>query len=119
VFFFDDINLDQVLDLGPKIEAHQMFPNRVNVEFVKILSSNEISMLVYERSVGITLACGTGACASVVAGVLKGVLERNSPVVVHLQGGDLTITYSETTVLMSGPATHVFDGYINNFKLVA
>ncbi|MFX0099917.1 MAG: diaminopimelate epimerase [Candidatus Hodarchaeota archaeon] len=117
VFFKDEINVEEVLDLGPAIETHELFPKKVNVEFVKVISPTELDFLVWERGVGMTLACGTGACGSVVAGVLLGKLKRNEPVTVHLQGGDLVITYTDDTVMMNGPAEHSFDGIIENLKL--
>ncbi|MHA1791712.1 MAG: diaminopimelate epimerase [Promethearchaeota archaeon] len=115
VFFMDEINVEKVLKLGPVVESHEMFPNKVNAEFVKVKAPDEIDMLVYERGCGMTLACGTGACASVVAGTLQGKLEKEKPITVHLQGGDLKITYKNDKVYMNGPATHVFDGILEHF----
>lgn len=97
---------------GPEIEKHELFPEKTNVEFVKIISRNEIDMRVYERSCGITLACGTGACASVVAGILNNLTENK--VKVNLLGGLLTIEWQgsqdnlEQDVFMSGPAEYSF-----------
>ena len=98
-----------MLNIGPKIEHHPVFPRRVNAEFIQVVSPTETIMRVWERGSGETLACGTGACASVVAGVLAGVTERK--VTVHLRGGDLQIEWSDSNeVFMTGPATEVFSG---------
>ncbi len=98
--------------IGPAFEHHPWFPDRINTEFIKILSREEISMRVWERGSGETLACGTGACASVVACVLNGLTEET--VTVHLLGGDLRITYDRGAdrVMMEGGATEVFSGEI-------
>lgn len=110
VTFVDQITDEQVLGLGPKVEQHAAFPNRINAEFVEVLSPTEMNMRVWERGSGETLACGTGACAVGVAGVLTGRTERN--VTIHLLGGDLQIEWSKETghVRMTGPATEVFSG---------
>lgn len=109
VTFVDEVTDDWVLNVGPKIEHHPVFPRRVNAEFIHVVSPNETVMRVWERGSGETLACGTGACASVVAGVLAGVTERK--VTVHLRGGDLQIEWAESNeVFMTGPATEVFSG---------
>ncbi len=96
-------------EIGPKIETHSAFPKKTNVEFIQVLKDDEINFRVWERGAGITLACGTGACASVVAGVLNGKLKRR--VKVHLPGGDLDINWREDgNVYMTGPAEVVFTG---------
>jgi diaminopimelate epimerase len=99
--------------VGPMIEAHPLFPRKTNVEFITVHKPTEITMRVWERGAGQTLACGTGACASVVSSVLNGRTERN--VLVHLKGGDLFIEWDENTgcVYMSGPAEEVFQGVWN------
>lgn len=109
--------LDQVADapveiLGSRIEHHPRFPQRVNVGFMAVRNRHEIDLRVWERGVGETLACGTGACAAVVAGRLRGLLE--GPVTVHLPGGDLVISWEGEgqPVCMTGPATEVFEGDI-------
>lgn len=96
--------------VGPLIENHQLFPERVNAHFVKIDGPNELTMRTWERGSGITLACGTGACAVAVAGVLSGRCERN--VLAHLPGGDLELNWCEedNCVYMTGSATTVFTG---------
>ncbi|HIJ67832.1 MAG TPA: diaminopimelate epimerase [Planctomycetes bacterium] len=110
VFFCDDLNETQLCRVGPLIEHHELFPNRINAHFVKVHGPAEISMRTWERGSGITLACGTGACASVVAGALTGRCGRN--VLAHLPGGDLEINWCEqdNCVYMTGPAVEVFTG---------
>ena len=107
VIFVEDIKNFPVHKIGPKIESHELFPKRVNVEFVKVLNRGELSVRVWERGCGETLACGTGACASVVAGTL--LKKVDNKVTVHLLGGDLEIEYSES-IMMTGPAEKVFEG---------
>lgn len=95
-------------EAGPKIEVSPLFPEKVNVEFIEIISKNKIILDVWERGCGITLACGTGACAAVVAGINKGLLD--SKVQVKLPGGILEIEYYGESVFMSGDAKKVFSG---------
>ena len=97
---------------GPLIESHERFPQRVNAGFMQIVDRNSIKLRVYERGSGETLACGTGACAAVVTGIRRGLLD--SPVRVTTRGGDLTIAWggSGQPVLMTGPAVTVFSGEI-------
>lgn len=99
--------------VGPCFEHHEMFPDRVNTEFVQLISRSEINMRVWERGSGETWACGTGTCASVVACVLNGYTDDH--VLVHLLGGDLEIFYDREAdlVWMTGPASTVFDGEID------
>ncbi len=109
VTFVDEVNDDWVLRVGPQIERHPAFPRRVNAEFIQVLSPDEFIMRVWERGSGETLACGTGACASAVAGVLTG--RTNRTVTAHLRGGDLKLEWASTgEVFMTGPATEVFSG---------
>jgi len=111
VLLVEDINTAAVETLGPFIENHSQFPERVNVGFMQVISRNEINLRVYERGAGETEACGTGACAAVVVGIEQGLLAKE--VKVTLPGGDLMIAWSGTdSVWMTGPATHVFDGEI-------
>ncbi|MCI5620008.1 MAG: diaminopimelate epimerase [Lachnospiraceae bacterium] len=107
----DVMNLD-IEKIGPAFEHHAMFPDRVNTEFIEILSRSEVNMRVWERGSGETLACGTGACATAVACIVNGLTDDR--VLVHLVGGDLHITYdrNENTVYLEGPATTVFTGEI-------
>jgi diaminopimelate epimerase len=107
VIFVDDVKNYPVKEIGPKIEGHRLFPNRVNVNFVQVLNRKELRLRVWERGCGETLACGTGACASVVAANLLGKVDGKATV--HLLGGDLQIEYSGN-VFMSGPAEKVFEG---------
>lgn len=109
VIFVDEASDDLVLGVGPAIERHARFPNRVNVEFVEIISPGEVRQRTWERGSGETLACGTGACAVCVAGVLSGRTERK--ILNHLSGGDLLLEWAEDDhVFMTGPATEVFSG---------
>jgi diaminopimelate epimerase len=104
----DDVPL---AEFGPKIETHRAFPEKTNVDFVEVISAEEVIMRVWERGAGITLACGTGACASVVAGALTGKTDRKA--VVHLPGGDLHIDWrDDDNVYMTGPAVETFKGKI-------
>jgi len=107
--------------VGPIVERHPWFPRRTNAEFAHIVSRREIDLAVWERGCGITLACGTGACATVVAAVVNGRVDEAAPVKVHLPGGTLEITVHEglTGVAMKGPATHVFDSEIDLAQLQA
>ncbi len=110
VIFVDHADDDLVLGHGPKIEKHAHFPERVNVEFVELISPTEMRQRTWERGSGETQACGTGASAVCVAGVLTGRAERN--ITVHLLGGDLELEWNEADnhVYMTGPATEVFTG---------
>lgn len=108
--FFDTRDRDLVAEFGPKVEHHAAFPRRVNAHFVKVHSPSEVTMRTWERGSGITLACGTGACAVCVAGVLTGRTGRK--LLAHLPGGDLELEWAEADnrVYMTGPATEVFTG---------
>jgi diaminopimelate epimerase len=108
----DDVQSAPVGTLGPLIQQQACFPRGVNVGFMQVLSCSEINLRVYERGAGETLACGTGACAAVVAGIRLGWLTRQ--VTVHARGGDLLIEYpsDEGSVFMTGPAQTVFEGEI-------
>lgn len=112
VTFVKSVKDYNVETIGPLVENHPAFPKRTNTEFIEILSDKEINFRVWERGAGETLACGTGACASVVACVLNKATGRN--VLVHLPGGDLDIEWSEKDnhVYMTGSATEVFEGEI-------
>ncbi len=110
VIFVDKITDEHVLTHGPQIEKHSLFPQKTNVEFIKIIDKNNISMRVWERGSGETLACGTGACAGVVAAVLNNLTSRK--VNVNLLGGTLHIEWNEDNnrVYLTGPASEVFTG---------
>ena len=112
VTFIDDVKAYPIETVGPKVEHHPAFPRRINTEFIQVVSGQEIHFRVWERGAGATLACGTGACAAVVACVLGGKTGRR--VLVHLPGGDLDIDWSEADnhVYMTGAATEVFEGEI-------
>lgn len=110
----DDVQLNKY---GPLIESHSIFPKKVNTEFVKIISDTESRVRVFERGVGITKSCGTGACAAVVAGVQLGHFKQNFPIVVHNDGGDLIITYTGETIFLEGPIERTFYGYIQNLDI--
>ncbi|WP_455714842.1 diaminopimelate epimerase [Anaerosporobacter sp.] len=110
ILFAEDVNDVKLEEIGPKIETYHLFPRKTNVEFVEVITSDLIRMRVWERGTGITLACGTGACASVVASVLNGYTNRRVDVV--LDGGILNVEWNELTnmVSMRGPAETVFEG---------
>jgi diaminopimelate epimerase len=113
VVFVDSVEDYDVEEVGKQITAHKEFPNGTNVEFVKVLAPNEIRMRVWERGAGETLACGTGACASVVASAAND--KTSKKVTVHLNGGDLEIEWGEDKhIYMTGPAVKVFDGELND-----
>ena len=107
--FVDSVDDFPVQQVGPKIESNPLFPKKTNVEFVQVLNEKEVKVRVWERGCGETLACGTGACASVVAGNLLGKLENR--VTVYLRGGSLQIEYADN-VFMTGPAERVFGGHL-------
>jgi diaminopimelate epimerase len=113
VVYVDKLGDEWVLRIGPKLERHSLFPQRVNAEFVQVLAPNEARVRVWERGSGETMACGTGACAVCVAGVLTGRTERQ--LVAHLPGGTLELEWSEADncVYMTGAAELVFVGEID------
>jgi diaminopimelate epimerase len=110
VVFVDDVVGYPVESVGAALERHPSFPRRVNAHFVQVIGPGEVRMRTWERGSGITLACGTGACAVCVAGVLAGKADRK--VLAHLPGGDLTLEWpaDDASVFMTGPATEVFSG---------
>ena len=110
ITFVDAITDAQVLGLGPQIEHHSAFPRRVNAEFVRVNRADDVTVRVWERGSGETLACGTGACAVAVAGHLTGRTQRR--ITAHLPGGDLQLYWSEVDnhVYMTGPAVEVYSG---------
>lgn len=111
VVFCDDVDGLNLEKIGPDFEHHKMFPEQVNTEFIKVIDRNTLQMRVWERGSGETFACGTGACAAVVAAVENGYCPRDCEITVHLLGGDLFITYkSDGTVFMRGEAQKVYDG---------
>jgi len=109
VIFVPDAGRVPLREIGPRIENHNAFPRKTNVEFVQVLDRGEVIMKVWERGAGETMACGTGACAAAVACALNGLTGRR--VTVHLKGGDLLIEWAENNhVYMTGPAAEVFTG---------
>lgn len=110
ITFVEDVAAIALESIGPQFEHHPVFPQRTNTEFIQVVNHNYLKMRVWERGAGITLACGTGACASLVAGVLTGKCDRTATV--ELPGGPLEIEWSEIDqrVYMTGPAERVFTG---------
>ncbi len=113
VLLVDDVDSAPVATLGPLLESHPRFPAKANIGFMQVIDRRHIRLRVYERGAGETLACGTGACAAVVAGQLRGLLD--SAVNVQLPGGELEVEWrgAGTDVIMTGPATTVFEGQIH------
>lgn len=112
VLLVDNVDTAPVSELGPLIERHAAFPRRVNAGFMQVLDPAHIRLRVFERGAGETLACGTGACAAVVAGILRSLLAES--VTVELKGGKLTIDWKggQAPVFMTGPATTVYEGHV-------
>lgn len=113
VTYIDNVHNFPLEQVGPKMENHELFPKKINAEFVQVIDRNTLKMRVWERGAGETLACGTGACAVLVASVLNGLSERKSRIM--LLGGELMIEWNEQDnhVYMTGPAVKVFDGEID------
>ncbi|WP_182027385.1 diaminopimelate epimerase [Vibrio rotiferianus] len=109
----DDVDTADVEVLGPLLESHERFPERVNAGFMQVVDRNHIRLRVFERGAGETQACGSGACGAVAVGILQGLLDEN--VKVSLPGGDLRISWQGPgkPLFMTGPATHVFDGQLS------
>ncbi|EJC6779856.1 diaminopimelate epimerase [Vibrio parahaemolyticus] len=109
----DDVDTADVDTLGPLLESHERFPERVNAGFVQVVSRDHIRLRVYERGAGETQACGSGACGAVAVGILQGLLDES--VKVSLPGGELHISWQGPgkPLFMTGPATHVFDGQLS------
>ena len=117
VMFVDDVEAVNVTEIGPQLEHHVLFPERANIEFVTVKSRRQIRMRVWERGAGVTMACGTGACASVVAAIRRGHTNCED-IEVLLDGGSLFITWQTGVgnnghVIMTGPTTHVANGIID------
>jgi diaminopimelate epimerase len=113
VIFVEDVDAFPVTEIGPFIEKHHLFPEKINVEFIQLINEHEINFRVWERGVGETMACGTGACAAVVAGVLNSLLKPDT--IVHLKGGTLRIQWDDVNehIYMTGPAESVFFGFVD------
>ncbi|KJY81625.1 diaminopimelate epimerase [Vibrio galatheae] len=109
----DDVATADVEALGPLLESHERFPERVNAGFMQVVSRNEVNLRVYERGAGETQACGSGACGAVAVGIIQGLLDET--VTVNLPGGSLCISWQGVgkPLYMTGPATHVFDGQLS------
>lgn len=109
----DDVDTADVETLGPLLESHERFPERVNAGFMQVVDRNHIRLRVYERGAGETQACGSGACGAVAVGILQGLLDEN--VTVSLPGGELNISWQGPgkPLFMTGPTTHVFDGQLS------
>ena len=111
-FFVEDIKTIDIVTIGPDLENAAIFPNRANIGFAQIVSTEEIRLRVWERGAGLTLACGSGACATLVNAARRGLTGRRARVIVD--GGELEIHWREDNhVLMTGPATTVFHGTLN------
>ncbi len=112
VLVVDSVANAPVESWGPELESHSVFPNRANIGFMEVISPSEVRLRVYERGAGETQACGTGACAAVVSGRLRGLLDQR--VTVHLPGGDLEIEWAGEghSVMMTGPVATVYEGQI-------
>lgn len=112
VILVDDVTTANVANIGPQVESHERFPERVNVGFLEVISRNQARLRVFERGSGETLACGTGACAAVVSGIRRGLLDHN--VNIELAGGMLNIAWQEDDVVwMTGPTAKVYDGRLD------
>ena len=114
VFFVPNLDELPLREIGPLFENHPIFPKRANIEFVEIISKHHVRVRVWERGVGITLACGTGACAVAVAGILSERLDSNVPITVSLPGGDLSIEVDRASqqVSLTGPAREISSGEV-------
>ncbi len=112
VFVDQDVNTLDLPKIGPSFENHEMFPERINTEFIRVIDDHTLQMRVWERGSGETLACGTGACAAAVASVLNRYCPKGEDITIHLIGGELKIRYTDEAVYLTGPATTVFEGSI-------
>ena len=115
VFFTENAQAVPLTEWGPAVERHPAFPGGVNAEFVQVISPTQLRMRVWERGSGVTMACGTGSCASVAAAAAKGYCQYDTPVAVHLDGGTLEISVArDGSVTMTGPAATVYEGETND-----
>ena len=112
VVFCDDPSSLDLEKLGPKFEHAAYFPERINTEFVRIVNDDTLRMRVYERGNGETVACGTGACAAVIAATENGYVEKGKDITVKLVGGDLVVNYSDHEVILTGDAVMVYEGVV-------
>ena len=112
VVFIKDVEGLDIEKIGPKFENSELFPERVNTEFVRVINDHTVKMRVWERGSGETWSCGTGACAVAVAAVENGFCKKGEDITVQLTGGDLVINYTDDTVYMTGEAEKIFDGTV-------
>ncbi|MGN0457405.1 MAG: carbamoyl-phosphate synthase large subunit [Eubacterium sp.] len=112
VVFVDNVDKIDIRSIGPKFENAEIFPERINTEFVRAVNSNTIKMRVWERGNGETMACGTGACAAVVAAVENGLCNKNEDITVKVRGGDLIVNYSDDGITLTGDANLIYKGEI-------
>ena len=112
VTFMEDIHSLDLRRIGPGFENHNLFPERVNTEFVSVLGENILRMRVWERGSGETMSCGSGACAAAVAAVLNGYCKKDTDITVKLKGGDLVIRYTDEGIFMTGDAKKDYEGII-------
>jgi diaminopimelate epimerase len=118
VIVVPDVQTADVATLGPALESHERFPRRVNVGFMQVMSRRHVRLRVFERGTGETLACGTGACAAVVSGIRRGLLDAGQDIRVELAGGPLSIRWQAGDVVwMTGPTANVFEGTIHTRDL--
>lgn len=118
VIVVPDVQTADVATLGPALESHERFPKRVNVGFMQVINRRQIRLRVFERGTGETLACGTGACAAVVSGIRRGLLDAGQDIRVELAGGPLSIRWQDGDVVwMTGPTANVFEGVIHTRDL--
>ena len=112
IFMDEDVETLDLPAIGPSFENHEMFPEHINTEFIRVIDDHTLQMRVWERGSGETWACGTGACAAAVAAVLNGHCAKDQEITIHLRGGDLSIRYTDEAVFLSGSATTVFEGSV-------
>ena len=112
VIFVDNVDRVDIEKVGPQIENADIFPERINTEFVRVVNSRTLKMRVWERGNGETLACGTGACAAAVAAVLEGKCAKGEDITVKLRGGDLIVNYTDEKITLTGDCNLVFNGEI-------
>ena len=112
VVFCERLDNIDIEEIGPKFENAEIFPERINTEFVRVVDNRTLRMRVWERGNGETPACGTGACAAVVAAVENGYCLKNEDITVRVNGGELTVRYTDETVFLTGNAVKVFEGFI-------
>ena len=112
IIYVDDVDSLDLEKIGPSFENHVCFPDRVNTEFVQVIDRHTVKMRVWERGSGETLACGTGACAAVVAAVANGLCEKGRDITVRVQGGDLVVHYTDEAVTLTGDAKLVYTGTV-------